>query len=1179
MSDTYSDILIRIGEWNEQNKAYKVEATIDDGGFFDGGSLCFDAAELLAVEQNNEKYGREWFDALLSEPIRRAYNVARGRAQALNQNRLRVRLWLDPKCPELQAIPWERLYHFYEGQYQPMAATVDTPFSRYTSLEKAETNPISERPIRMLIAIANPQDVTTKYKLVPVPVLDEIENLRLALRDIAQRRQQQVGEIEITLLVGQTVLSTELRQALAQDGYQLVTGNTTLENIFHYLEGQHIFHFIGHGSFRREQPRSPGRAYLYLEDEVGNTKPCRDENFVARLSLLDAAAKPSLIFLSACDSAKQDQEHPFVGLAPRLVQAGIPAVIAMQNLVPIITAQQLTRTFYNNLLEHGLVDRAMNEARATLFKNQGQEWAVPVLFSRLVGGQLFIGNPVLTALKAIYDVPDFRPWELKGYLPLPLDAIHLTGDQDPNSISVTGQNMAPSQDLVEIALKIFRHTDETPEDELTFILLLGSHGMSKSTQMHRFVGLTAGNSLKVKANERVVPIYVDLSQFLQQQNLLGNPVEQLMCESLKTYWPGLTLESFRIILSSTQDIKFRFFLDGSDDIPEQERWRAWRAIRILTERYPRHQYVLAVDPANLERRRLPITDFLILQPLTERKIRIFLERFTDVAGIRLYEALQKTQLFDLAAVPWIFVKIFQRAQANDLPRSRSTVLRSMMDDAIGTIPTRQGLRARAEATVCALGWEMQSHRVTNWALDEALAVVARLRGNREYGLEVMLETLIQAGLLARVGQESIRFAYPMFQTYAAALAILNLPNLTQTLEQITATLGRRSHLRWWQDTLIVLAGLMSDPQELIKQMVLGVLLTDAEQTFLAARCLWEIENRRIDNEVVYRLMNALTWHTNSVNEPRSGQRLRAVQVLGAMRHASFLPHVAVQLVRLIMDKTRVNWKGEVDYELSQVRMAAATALKIILPQLKTEPSGFTDTMRQFYQDWSAGDVTRLSELTTHADQTIQALAVYALGDLHNKEAVEKLIAMFFDPQVDAITRWAVTDAMTLFSPTTVMFRVIMPLIDEDMAVLTNITKDIWDRRDEWYACIAYLIGTLEEQDALLTGFLNKCLYEYTGYWITIHAIQSIGKLYLRQYKTMLENVTLDDMAGLKFGKRLSQDEHNHLRLKAIEALANVGDQESLQRLQAGRTDWTPELDQSFYRTSEEIYWRLNLSMY
>lgn len=1134
---------------------------------------------MLAAEQNNEKYGREWFDALLSEPIRRAYNVARGRAQVQSNNCLRVRLWIDPNAPELHAVPWERIYHFHDGHFLPLSATTNTPFSRYTRLERAEPTPISERPIRMLVVIANPKNVTERFNLVRVPVEQELENLRLALRDVAQRRQQQAGEVEITLMVGQTELTGDVREGLLKEGYKLLEGNSTLDNIFEQMKGQHIFHFIGHGSFRRNQERGAGRAFLYLEDENGNTKPCRDVDFVAKLQVLDAAAKPSLFFLSACESAKRDLEHPFVGLAPQLVQAGIPAVIAMQDLVPITVAQQFTRSFYNCLLEHGVVDRAVNEARATLFKNDGQEWAIPVLFSRLTQGQLFVGNPVLTSLRGIFDVPDFRPWELKGYLPLPLDAIHLTGDQDPSSISVSGENMAPSQDLVEVALNIFRRTDETPEDELTFVLLLGSHGMSKSTQMRRLVGLTAGNSLKVRANERVVPIYVDLTGFLQRQNMPGNPVEQLMLESLQEYWPELTLEKFREALGSTQDVKFRVFLDGSDDIPEQERWRAWRAIRLIAERYPRHQYMLAVDPANLERRRLPVTDMLILQPLSERKIRIFLERFNDTAGLKLHQALQKSQLFDLAAIPWLFVKLFQRAQMNDYPKARGLVLRSLIDDAMSSIPTRQGLRARAEATICALGWEMQSGRKKLWTLDEAFAVLARVRGSREYALEEMLEALLQAGVLARVGQESVRFAYPMFQTYAAAVCLSGKSDYEEAVENITATLGRRSHLRWWQETLIVLAGLMSEPQGLIKQMVLGALLTDAEQAFLAARCLWEIENRRVDNEVIYRLMSALNWHTNSVNEPRSGQRLRAVQVLGTVRHAAFLPHVAQQLVRIIQDKTRVNWKGEVDYELSRVRMVAAAALNTILPQIKGDVPGLDDTMRQLYRDWQAANVEKMIARVGHTDVMMRALAVYALGDLHTKEAIEELIRLFLDPQLDSATRWAVTDAMTRLSPTTVIFRVIMPLIDEDMATLVDVPKEIWERREEWYACIAYLIGTLEEQDPMLTEFLGRCVHDISGYWVTVHAIQSIGTLYVREHKTMLENIALGDFEGLKLGKRLSQDEHQHLRVKAMEALANVGDQESLQRLQASRTEWNPELEQAFFRTSEEIYWRLNLSMY
>ena len=54
----------------------------------------------------------------------------------------------------------------------------------------------------------------------------------------------------------------------------------------------------------------------------------------------------------------------FLGLAPKLVAAGVPAVLAMQDLVPIKTATEFSATFYRELLEYGQVDRASNAARS-----------------------------------------------------------------------------------------------------------------------------------------------------------------------------------------------------------------------------------------------------------------------------------------------------------------------------------------------------------------------------------------------------------------------------------------------------------------------------------------------------------------------------------------------------------------------------------------------------------------------------------------------------------------------------------------------------------------------------------------------------------------------------------------------------------------------------------------------
>ncbi len=61
-----------------------------------------------------------------------------------------------------------------------------------------------------------------------------------------------------------------------------------------------------------------------------------------------------LVFLSSCQSATRSPSDAFRGLAPKLVQAGVPAVLAMQDLAPIETARAFSQVFYRQLLQHGL---------------------------------------------------------------------------------------------------------------------------------------------------------------------------------------------------------------------------------------------------------------------------------------------------------------------------------------------------------------------------------------------------------------------------------------------------------------------------------------------------------------------------------------------------------------------------------------------------------------------------------------------------------------------------------------------------------------------------------------------------------------------------------------------------------------------------------------------------------
>ncbi|HMN31098.1 MAG TPA: SIR2 family protein, partial [Caldilineaceae bacterium] len=79
----------------------------------------------------------------------------------------------------------------------------------------------------------------------------------------------------------------------------------------------------------------------------------------------------------------------FRGFAPTLVRVGLPAVIAMQNQIVVSSGQAFSHAFYRQLMQHGQVDLACNEARAALLTAKLPDAAIPVLFMRLRNGVLF----------------------------------------------------------------------------------------------------------------------------------------------------------------------------------------------------------------------------------------------------------------------------------------------------------------------------------------------------------------------------------------------------------------------------------------------------------------------------------------------------------------------------------------------------------------------------------------------------------------------------------------------------------------------------------------------------------------------------------------------------------------------------------------------------------------------
>lgn len=333
----FFDIEIRI--LNPKEGEYPVEITLEDGTEAPGAL----SPDVLTWEFSGDarQNGQRLFDALLAAGrLREAWGAARSLQR-------RVRLRIDP--PELHALPWELLH---DGRVM-LSAYADTPFSRYLPVDLPWGQTMAERPIRVLAAISNPGDLETKYRLA-------------------------AADVEVEKLI--------LREALGREGIVLDILDTqvTLKHLEEKLrDGYHVLHVIAHGAFNAKRQQSA----LYLQNEDSTARRVIDDDFTAMLSRLHN--KPALIILAACQSATRSSQDEFVGLGPRLVRAGTPAVIAMQDFVTVATAQQFSATLYAQLLSHAAIDLAVNQARSTLLTTGRPDAAVPVLFMRLKDGQLW----------------------------------------------------------------------------------------------------------------------------------------------------------------------------------------------------------------------------------------------------------------------------------------------------------------------------------------------------------------------------------------------------------------------------------------------------------------------------------------------------------------------------------------------------------------------------------------------------------------------------------------------------------------------------------------------------------------------------------------------------------------------------------------------------------------------
>jgi|GEM_PF-1073118 len=305
------------------------------------------AGTALKPEDLVKQFGGRLFDAVFTGEVLTSYRRSLDAAARAKQG-LRVRLRLND-VPALADLPWEYLYDASRQDF--LALSKHTPIVRYIEMPEPVAPLGAPTPLNLLAVLASPSDYDT------LDVEGEWTRMKDALNGLVSQ-----GKVMLTRVEPPTL--DALLDCLRKNDY-------------------HVLHFIGHGEFSKTSQQGA----LIFQDDSGKGNAVSDERVA---TLLQDANTLRVVLLNACEGARTSASNPFAGVAPRLVQQGIPAVVAMQFPISDPAAVRFSTEFYRTLADRYPVDAAINEARrAIYFSGDVLEWGTPVLFMRAEDGMVF----------------------------------------------------------------------------------------------------------------------------------------------------------------------------------------------------------------------------------------------------------------------------------------------------------------------------------------------------------------------------------------------------------------------------------------------------------------------------------------------------------------------------------------------------------------------------------------------------------------------------------------------------------------------------------------------------------------------------------------------------------------------------------------------------------------------
>ncbi len=336
-----------------------------------------------ATSTSLQAFGRALFDAVFVGEIPARFAVTRERAANAGRG---IRIRIRCLTPSSAMLPWELMYDGTRRQY--LALSAKTVACRYLELPDPPEPLAVAPPLRVLVMISTPSGVA------PLDGAGERHRIEAATSELTRS-----GKLTIDWLEGASATYETLRRRMAAPW--------------------HVFHFIGHGRFDAttgggelgftEEPLAPAAA---VPGTPGAVQWVRGD----KIGVLSHGAAPlRLAVLNCCRSAESDEASLFASTATQIAASGVPAVVAMQQVVGDASAIAFAGELYDAIARRLPVDTAVAMARKAMMSAENDDfgWALPVLYLRSPDGQLFTHEAV-----PVPHVPPPVAWYRRSIAPL-----------------------------------------------------------------------------------------------------------------------------------------------------------------------------------------------------------------------------------------------------------------------------------------------------------------------------------------------------------------------------------------------------------------------------------------------------------------------------------------------------------------------------------------------------------------------------------------------------------------------------------------------------------------------------------------------------------------------------------------------------------------------------------------